>query len=136
MSQLNVTSTRALQVCWSLFWRFVLYSLLPIAILAAAAYRVDQQGILAGAGMAEAALPVVVLLAGLVLAFLGPVFIVRRVLGLAYSDFRIVLDSPTPRFKIEPQLRAIPRTSNQGKAPPKRKVANAGRSRIEPSFVN
>ena len=104
MTQVPVTMGRAFRVYWSLLWRCVLLVLLPVALIGsigAVAYRGELPEL---AGLPSETVAIAAMLVACVLLLVVPVAIVRRVLSRAWPDFRIVLERPEPRFRIEPRF--------------------------------
>ena len=116
MAQVDVTWTRAFKVYWSMLWRATLYTIAPLGALSAIIYYLMTEapdGIDAATsadatlGAMNGALPLTpeILIPVAILAIIVvPTWIVKTVLGRAYVDFRIVLEAPPKRFKIEPRL--------------------------------
>lgn len=108
MNQVKVTWMRAFKVYWSLLWRTALYTGLPCAAILLIVYGVPIEAIAdpeAMEAMIESASPAVgLLLIGVLIAIVLSTWIVKTVLCQAYSDFRIVLEGPPQRLRIEPRL--------------------------------
>lgn len=109
MSQVDVTWLRAFKVSWSLFWRILVYLVLPMAILGFVIVSAPNALLPAPADLTSG-WPVtpasLIALGALILAigtFIGTWFM-KVVLGKAYSDFRIVLEGPQKQLRIEPRL--------------------------------
>lgn len=127
MTQVDVTLVRAIKVCWSLTWRLTVFVAAPLAALGTAAVRGWGEGLFAADGpLATAGVPPELIIAaslaaGAALVIVMPVCIVRRVLRQAWSDFRIVLEGPPRRLRIEPQLDATVERS-RGRPKPRKRI--------------
>lgn len=103
MTQVDVTWLRAFKVFWSFCWRLLICLAAPFFLLSFVIVGAPSQELLHSTWPPPAfsiALGVLGLTVG---AFLGT-WLVKIVLSKAYSDFRIVLEGPPRRFKIEPRL--------------------------------
>jgi hypothetical protein len=107
VTTVEVTWTRAVKVFWSLLWRSALWWALIGVAVAGPVWFFSLPP--AGAPDPDATfrltpdtLPFVAI--GTIVGVFIEVWIVKTVMGQAYSDFRIVLEGPPKRLKIEPRL--------------------------------
>ena len=116
MTQLDVTWLRALKVFWSLLWRMAL-CVPPAALLSIVVYDASLELLLSRAETWQIQAESTLLLAlgplGLGAGVLLGTWLTKVVLKKAYSDFRIVLEGPPKRLKIEPRLQAPERRAGR-----------------------
>ena len=100
MTQLDVTWLRAFKVFWSLCWRLLVYLVAPFSLLSFGALAIPDRQLPSVPPASVVALIVLALFAGVLFG----TWLVKLVLSKAYSDFRVILEGPPQRLKIEPRL--------------------------------